>query len=87
MNLKQKAINLGASDFGESRVKGKRYFVVYQGKRINFGSDSGSTFIDHRDEKKRDAWYSRHSKIKNKAGNLVINDKTSPSYWSAKILW
>ena len=86
-DLRKKAMRLGATDFGKSSVKGKRYYVVYQGKRINFGSSVGSTFIDHADNKIKDAWYARHSKIKDKDGNLVINDKNSPSYWSAKILW
>ena len=86
-NLKQKAIRLGASDFGESKVKGKRYYVIYQGKKINFSSKVGQTFIDHGDKKIRGAWYARHSKIKDKDGNLVINDKTSASYWASELLW
>jgi len=85
--LRTKAKALGASEFGISKVKGKRFYVIYQGKRINFGSDTGKTFIDHGNEKKRDAWYARHSKIKDKHDNLVINNKTSPSFWSARILW
>lgn len=85
--LKAKAIRLGASDFGYSKAKGKRFYVVYQNKRINFGSDIGSTFIDHGDDLKKKAWYARHSKITDKNGNLVINNVLSPSYWSAKLLW
>lgn len=85
--LKQKAIQLGAEDFEVSKVKGKLYCVTYQGRRINFGSKTGSTYIDHGDSDIRDAWYKRHSKIKNKYGEYVINLKTSPSYWSARILW
>jgi hypothetical protein len=86
-DLRNKALNLGASDFGKSSVKGKRFFVEYQGKRINFGSKTGSTFIDHGDKRVRDAWYARHSKIKDKDGNLVINDKRSASWWAARLLW
>ena len=85
MSIKQKALKLGASDFGES--KDKRFYVVYNGKKINFGSRTGSAYIDHKDDKKKVAWYARHSKIKNKSGEYVINDKTSSSFWSAKILW
>ena len=87
MSLKQKALGFGASEFGESKVKDKRFYVVYNGKKINFGSRVGSTYIDHKDDKKRNAWYARHSKIKNKSGDYVINDKNSASFWSAKILW
>ena len=56
---------LGATAFGNYKVKGKRYYVVYNNKTINFGSDVGSTFIDHRDKNKRKAWRARHSKVTN----------------------
>lgn len=85
--LKQKAINNGAEEFGTSKAAGKRFYVIYQGRRINFGSKSGSTYIDHGDEQLRDLWYKRHSKIKNKHGDYVINLKTSPDWWAARILW
>jgi hypothetical protein len=85
--LRDKAKSLGASEFNRSSVKGKRFYVVYNNKKIDFASKTGSTFIDHRDNKIRDAWYARHSKITDKDGNLVINDKSSPSYWSARLLW
>lgn len=85
--LRKKAIGYGATDFGVSKVKSKRYYVIYQNRKINFGSDVGSTYIDHGDPVKRKAWYARHSKIKNKHGEYVINIKTSPDWWSAKILW
>jgi len=85
--LKQSATELGAEDFGESNVKGKRYYVVYQGRRLNFGSKTGSTFIDHGDEQLRDLWYKRHSKIKNKHGDYVVNLKTSGDWWAARLLW
>ena len=60
--MKSKAKKLGATAFGTSKVKGKRYYVVYNDKIINFGSDVGSTFIDHHDQKKRKAWRARFSK-------------------------
>jgi hypothetical protein len=85
--LNAKALMLGALDFGLSDRKDKRFFVLYNGRIINFGSKHGHTFIDHGDENIKNAWIARHSKVKNKAGNYVINLKTSPSYWSQKILW
>ena len=63
MSLKQKALSLGATDFGPSKAKGKRFYVIYNGKRINFGLLGGQTFIDHQDTAKRKAWRARHSKI------------------------
>jgi len=35
--MEQKAIKLGASSFGNSKAKNKRYYVIYNGKTINFG--------------------------------------------------
>ena len=57
MDLKAK--NLGASAFGVSKAKGKRYYVIYNNKIINFGSKTGSTFIDHHDTNKRKSMASK----------------------------
>lgn len=85
--LMDKALKHGATEIGLSRVKGKRLFVVYQGKRINFGLKGGSTFFDHGDEKKRQAWLARHTKIRLKDGRLAHKVKTQASFWSKAILW
>jgi hypothetical protein len=87
MNLKNKALRLGASDFGNSTVKNKRFYVIYNGKKINFGSSVGNTFIDHKDPAKRRAWKARHSKIKLKTGALAYLNKQQPSYWAYNLLW
>ena len=85
--LYKKAKKYGATDFGNSDNKDKRFFVIYDGKKISFGSSKGQTYIDHGDDKKRKAWYARHSQIKNKYGNIVIDNPYSASFWSARILW
>ena len=85
--LRQKALSLGATEFGKSNAKGKRFYVIYKGQRINFGLEGGSTFIDHKDPKKRRDWLARHTKIRDKQGRLVHKLKTSPSFWSKTILW
>jgi hypothetical protein len=85
--LKQKAYSLGAEALGKSNAKGKRFYVKYKGQTIHFGAKEGSTFIDHKDEKKRKAWRARHSKIRDKQGRLVYKLKTSSSYWSWNLLW
>ena len=85
--LEAKARRLGADDFGRSRAKKKRFFVIYQGKKINFGLSGGRTFIDHQDKKKRKAWLARHEKIKLKDGRFAHKDPRQASYWSKKILW
>jgi hypothetical protein len=85
--LYNKALKLGASDFGKSKNKNKRFYVIYDDKLINFGSKNGSTFYDHKDKIKKVSWYARHSKIKDKNNKYVINNPYSPSYWSANLLW
>jgi hypothetical protein len=87
MDLYNKALKLGASDFGKSKNKNKRFYVIYDDKIINFGSKSGSTFYDHGDKIKKVSWYARHSKIKDKNNKYVINNPYSPSYWSYLLLW
>jgi hypothetical protein len=84
--LKNDAFNYGATDFGFSNAKNKRFYVIYEDKIINFGSKNGETFIDHEDEKKRRAWKARHGKIYNKNG-LAYKDKKSPEFWSWNLLW
>jgi hypothetical protein len=86
-NLKQKALLLGADYFGFSSRKGKKYMVIYKDKKIHFGSEIGSTFIDHHDENKRRNWRARHEKILNKYGYPVYLIKESPSWWSYNLLW
>ena len=63
---------LGATVFGNSKAKGKRYYVIYNNKIINFGSDIG--------------WHARHSKIKNKQGKYVYKLPSSPAFWSWHLL-
>jgi hypothetical protein len=81
------AIKLGASDFGKSKRKNKRFYVVYDDKIIHFGSDVGLTYYDHKDKIKRDNWYKRHSKIYNKDDVQSIKNKHSAGFWSAHLLW
>ncbi len=85
--LRAKALSLGASEFGVSRCKNKRFYVRYDNKIINFGLRNGSTFYDHHDKVKRKNWIARHSALTNAQKQHVINLKTSASYWSYKLLW
>ena len=85
--LHDKALRLGATDFGYSKAKGKKFFVVYDGKTINFGAKGYSDFTKHKDEDRRKRYYTRHSKITDKTGKKVITKKSSPSYWSYNLLW
>ena len=85
--LQKKAMNLGATDFGRSKAKGKKFYVIYNGLRINFGAGGYSDFTKHKDVGKQRAFWARHSKIKDKQGRRVINDKNSASYWASRLLW
>jgi len=86
--LKQKALKLGATEFGTSDKPSKRFFVIYKGKRIDFGSNSRNTFFDTPDTQKRKNWYARHStNINKKTGKKFINERTSPLYWASRLLW
>ena len=87
MELYDKAIRLGASDFGVSHRKGKRFYVVYGYKTIHFGSKNGQTYYDHKDNTIRKNWKARHSKIINNDGIPFYTIKESPEYWSWNLLW
>ena len=86
-DLYNKAIKLGATDFGESELKNKRFYVIFNNKKIHFGSKNALTFYDHGDKKLKLNWLKRHSKIKNKLGEYVINKPNSASFWSSNLLW
>jgi len=86
-DLYEKALNFGATDFGKSNRKGKRFYVIYRGKIIHFGSKTGSTFIDHQDELIKKNWRARHKKIIRSDGIPFYKIRSSPEYWSWRILW
>jgi hypothetical protein len=67
----------------KSSRKGKRFTVLYDGRTIHFGSDVGSTFIDHGDEKKKLAWIARHKK----ANGDKFDDFTTSMGWANWLLW
>ena len=70
-----------------SKVKHKRFVITMDdGKKYNFGLDTGSTYIDHHDKQIREAYRARHY------GNdtekkLIDNLVPSPSLFSYYILW
>lgn len=50
-------------------------------KKVHFGQKGSSTYIDHRDEKKKDAYIARHE-VREK-----FNNPTTPGSLSRFILW
>lgn len=73
-----------------STRKDKRFAITLnEHGKINtyhFGLKSGTTFIDHGDEKKREAYIARHMGNK-KEKHLISNLIPSPALFSAKLLW
>lgn len=71
----------------DSPVKTKRFQVVMDnGRKYNFGLKGGSTYIDHKDNKKRKAYWARHYANKAEA-QLIDNLIPSPALFSAYLLW
>ena len=44
----------------ESKRKDKRFMAIIKGKKYHFGLKNGSTYIDHKDELKRQNYIKRH---------------------------
>ena len=67
----------------KSNRKGKRFEIIMPKFKHShhFGSDVGKTFIDHQDQKKKDAWIARHKGDKN------YNTVHSGIYHSRMLLW
>ncbi len=64
-------------------------YTIKDGKvrLIHFGDSSMEDFTQHKDEKRRKAYLARAKGIKNKDGELTWKLRSSPNYWSVKILW
>ncbi len=86
-SLRKKALRLGASEFGPSRAKGKKWMVKYKGKTISFGARGMSDYTIHKDPERRRRYRARHGAIRLKDGRLAYKVKTSPSFWSYNLLW
>jgi hypothetical protein len=65
----------------KSNRKGKRFEIIMDTHSHHFASDVGKTFIDHKDDKKKEAWIARHKNDKN------YNSKHSGIFHSRKLLW
>ena len=47
-------------EISRSSRKDKRFKAEFGGRAVHFGSKTGSTFVDHGDEKTKRAWEARH---------------------------
>ena len=61
----------------------KRYQIKVENKTIHFGSKGGSTYIDHKNEKTKQAWIARHKVNENwdKSGLKTAG------FWAKHLLW
>ena len=69
------------SDNKDKRMKAVFYDKDKKVRTTHFGLKGGSTFIDHKDEKKKRAWIARHE-VRGK-----FNDYMTASSLSRYILW
>jgi len=70
----------------ESPLKNKRFRVVINNKKFDFGLDTGSTYIDHHDIKKRENYRKRHlGNVREKY--LIEHFLPSPALLSYYLLW
>jgi len=84
-------------EFQLSDKKDKKLKVYYNGKWIHFGQKLYDHYFDktgllpksqnHMDKERRRLYLMRATKIKDKQGNLTVNDKNSPNYYSIRYLW
>lgn len=66
----------------DSSAKGKRLTAIFDnGRQVHFGLKGGSTYVDHKDPKKRDAYLARHRVRED------FNDPYTAGSLSARILW
>ena len=83
MPVKLLRINKSPREFKRFRIFIKDNNVE---KHYDFGLDTGSTYIDHHDRDKRDAYLKRH--LGNPIERRLINNLIpSPALFSMKLLW
>ena len=90
-------VKIGKYDYFISDKPSKKLYTVVDNKKVYFGDSKYDHFKDktgllakasnHLDQKRKDAYLARSSKIKDKDGNLTINDPTSPNWHATRILW
>ena len=78
---------LQITGYGFSNVKGKRFFVQMNNNNIyHFGYKFGQTFLDHKDEKKKEGYQKRH--LGNETERKRIEEFIpSPALFSFYLLW
>jgi hypothetical protein len=87
--LKKKIID-SPTQLEISKAKNKRFAIIKDGKRVNFGVwpyTGAGTYLDHSDNKIRTAWRARHSAITLKDGRKAYLVPGTAEYYAWEILW
>lgn len=87
-------------DIAISNRRNKKFVITVDGKKIHFGDkryehysnnnlpdEFKNTYPTHEDDERRRKYLARATKIKNKFGELTVNDPMSPNYYSVRLLW
>lgn len=82
-----KELNVPYEYVALSEKPDKKIMVRINGKTIHFGQKGSVTHLESPDQKKRDAYRARSSKIKNKQGQYTYLIKYTPNFLAWNILW
>ena len=90
-------MKINGIEYQLSEKKNKKLKAYVNEKWIHFGQKGYEHFFDktgllpknlnHQDEKRKELYLKRASKIKDKEGNLTAKDINSANYHAIKILW
>lgn len=81
------AAKLGLPTPYSSQRKGKKLYVVYNGKEIHFGARGYSDFLDHKDPERRDRYRIRARGALLANGKQAYRDRNQPAFYAYHILW
>jgi len=90
-------VKINGIEYQLSEKKNKKLKAYVNGKWVHFGQKGYEHYFDktgllpksenHLDEKRRELYLKRASKITNKDKDLTAKDINSPNYHAIKILW
>jgi len=85
--IQKVAFEHGATEFGLSNRKHKKYYVLYNRKKIHYGSRLYQDYTIHKDEQRRINYKKRHRGITLRTGEPAYLNKNQPAYWSYWTIW
>lgn len=87
--VRAKARRLGFTERIDVSDRPTKKFVVTlsTGKAVHFGQKGAEDFLDHKDPERRRRYLLRARGIRDGQGRLTRDRKSSPNFWSIRILW